>query len=235
MSFKFPDNKSNKEFKNRKCFQCKKHIDFGEYYIRNKKRNIKRLIELWENDILEFYCCLCYDKYVENEHKYKLKESLIEKEREILKLLKLKLSIEIPIVNEIQYNTVGITILNKHITGLGLFKCIDFFPEEITMLTSLKKLNFAWNFLKKLPKSICNLKSLKELDLIGNKLTSLPKEIGKLSCLEELDLSINELTSIPNTLGELTSLKTLNLIHNKIITLPENLKDLELRGLKILF
>ncbi|MFX1338137.1 MAG: hypothetical protein ACFFDK_05985, partial [Promethearchaeota archaeon] len=119
MSYKFPD---NQKFKNRLCFHCKKYIDIGDYFVTNKSLyDIERLIQLWEDDRLEFYCCLCYDRYLENENLTELKASLSEKEQEILKILKLKLSIEIPIVNEIQYNTVGVTIQNKHITGLGLF------------------------------------------------------------------------------------------------------------------
>jgi len=232
MSYKFPE---NQKFRNRICFHCKKNIDIGDFFVTNKSIcDIERLIQLWENERLEFYCCLCYDRYLENETLTKLITSLSEKEQEILKLLKLKLSIDIPIVKQIQYNTVGITIQNKHITGLGLFRSINSFPEEIIMLTSLERLNLAWNSLKILPKSICNLHHLKELDLIGNKLTSLPKEIGKLSCLKELDISFNELTSIPNILEELKSLKILNLIKNKLATLPENIKELESRGLKIL-
>ncbi len=233
MSFKFP---ANQKYKERICFHCKKKIDIADYFVTNKsKYPIEKLIQLWEHDKLEFYCCLCYDRYLKSENLTKLTASLIEKDREILKLLKLKYSIDLQIVDKIEYNTIGVTIRNKQITGLGLFKCVEKFPEIIAMLTSLENLNLAWNSLTELPKSICNLHHLKVLDLIGNNLTSIPKEIRLLTSLEELDLSYNKLRNIPNTIGELPSLRTLNLIHNEIIMIPESLKELELNGLKILF
>ena len=35
--------------------------------VRNKTISKERLIELWENDTLEFYCCLCYDTLVKKQ------------------------------------------------------------------------------------------------------------------------------------------------------------------------
>ena len=231
MNFVFPN---DRDFKVRKCFNCKKIIDFGDYYIRNKKIDQPRLIKLWENENLEFYCCLCYDTLMNSKKIQELNNSLDERDKEIIKILKLKLSIQLPIVPKIEYDSVGVTIADGKIIGMGLFKSLKEFPKEITELDSLVKLNLSWNSLEKLPKSIKNLKSLKSLDLIGNKLNYLPNEIGQLNFLEDLDLSFNEFSYIPESIVRLSSLKTLNLIHNKILKIPESIKNLEKNGLKIL-
>lgn len=234
MSFKFPDN-HNQKFKNRICLHCKKNIDIADYLLTNKAiYNMERLIQLWENDKLEFYCCLCYDDLIQNEKLNSLRNSLNDEELDILRIIEKRCKIEIPIVSQINYDTVGVFIYNGKINGLSLFKCLKFFPEEITMLQSLEKLNLAWNYLESLPESIYNLTYLKELDLIGNKLTYIHENINQMSMLTELDLSFNNLKTIPKTIESLTSLKILNLIHNPIRLLPESLKMLEEKGLKIL-
>ena len=231
MDFKFP---KNKVFKTRYCFQCKKSIDFSEYYIRNKSYPEHRLIQLWENNNLEFYCCLCYDDFIQNEKLKNLRNSLNDKQQDILRIIEKRCKIEIPVVLQIDYDTIGVFIHNGKIKGLSLFKSLKFFPEEITMIRSLEKLNLAWNQLRFLPNSITNLISIKELDLIGNELTSIPEQIGQLNSLVELDLSFNHLQTIPETINNLSNLRYLNLIHNNIIYIPESIKSLEKKGLKIL-
>ncbi|MFW9995831.1 MAG: hypothetical protein ACFFD4_27580, partial [Candidatus Odinarchaeota archaeon] len=72
-------------------------------------------------------------------------------------------------------------IENGKIKGLSLFNTLSFFPEEITMLSSLEKLNLAWNYLEILPDSLYYLQNLKILDLIGNKLKNIHKNIIKIS------------------------------------------------------
>ena len=231
MDFKFP---KKKVFKTRYCFQCKKSIDFGDFYVRNKFYPEQRLIQLWENEHLEFFCCLCYDGFIQNEKLNSLRNSLNDEQLDILRIIERRCKIEIPIVSQINYDTVGVIIQNGKIKGLSLFKCLKFFPEEITMIRSLEKLNLAWNYLEFLPETIYNLTSLKELDLIGNRLSYIHKNVGQMSILTGLDLSFNNFKTIPKTIGSLTSLKILNLIHNPIIFLPESLKMLEEKGLKIL-
>jgi Leucine-rich repeat (LRR) protein len=231
MNFKFPN---KREFKNRKCFNCKKIIDFGEFYIRNKKIKEERLIKLWEREYLEFYCCLCYDKIMNENMLQELNDSLNEKHKDILKILESKFSKKIPLITKIEYNRVGIIIEKGNIIGMGLYKCLKKFPEEINHFETLQILNLSWNSLEKLPKSIKNLKNLKELELVGNKLSSLPEEIGHLKCLEEFDLSVNDLQYIPESIANLPSLKTLNLIHNKILKIPDFIQTLENKGLKVL-
>jgi len=232
MNFKFP---VKEELKTRNCFKCNKLIDYREFYNKNFKLiNEAKLVQFWQNDKLEYYCCLCYDNLIEKRKLEEIRLSLDEKEQDILKILEAKLNTIIPIVPELKYSTIGVTVKNGNIVGLSLFKCLIKFPEEITMLSALEKLNLCWNSLEFIPESISSLTSLKFLELIGNNLGILPNIFGDLTSLLELDLSFNKLKIIPNSLGNLTSLEYLNLIHNDIIDIPESLIILEEGGLKIL-
>ena len=232
MTFKFPKKET---LKKRYCFKCNKCIDYGEYYLKNyKSTNEERLIRLWQNENLEYYCCLCYDELIEKGKLDEIRLSLNEKERDILKILELKINTHIPIVPKLIYNKVGVSLKNSKIVGLSLFKCLCEFPEEITKLSSLEELNLSWNNIAFLPESLGSLKSLKILDLIGNNLTRIPDIIGDLTSLVELDLSFNKLKFIPKEVGNLASLKYLNLIHNNLLNLPEAVLNLEKKGLKIL-
>jgi Leucine-rich repeat (LRR) protein len=232
MDFRFP---KLKEFKTRKCFNCKKTINIGEYLIRNRSINEEKLIQLWESNKIEFYCCLCYDEFIEKKKLKSLKESLNEKEKDILKILELRFSIKIPILSKVEYNSIGATIENGSITGISLIKCLNNFPQEIIELTSLRYLNLSWNSLKSIPPSVSKITLLKELVLIGNELTSLPNEITLLTSLTELDLSFNNISRLPEMIGSLSSLRILNLIHNNLTNLPTSFEKLERKELKILF
>ena len=232
MDFKFT---VKEKLKTRYCFKCNKPIDYGEFYHRNfKSINEVNLIQFWENENLEYYCCSCYDNLMKKIKLEDLRLGLNERDRDILRILELKLSIKIPIVSELRYNTIGVIIKNGNIVGLSLFKCLSKFPEEITMLGALEKLNLCWNSFEFISESISSLTSLKFLDLIGNNLGIISNILGDLTSLLELDLSFNKLRIIPKSLGNLTSLEYLNLIHNDIIEIPESLIILEERGLKIL-
>lgn len=232
MDFKFT---VNEKLKPRYCFKCNKPIDYGEFYHKNfKSINDVNLVQFWQNENLEYYCCLCYDELMKKIKLEDLRLGLNERDRDILRILEAKLNTIIPIVSELKYNTIGVTIKDGNIVGLGLFKCLIKFPEEITMLRALEKLNLCWNSLEFIPESISSLTSLKFLELIGNNLGTLPNIFGDLTSLLELDLSFNKLKIIPNSLGNLTSLEYLNLIHNDIIDIPKSLISLEERGLKIL-
>ena len=139
MTFKFPKKET---LKKRYCFKCNKCIDYGEYYLKNyKSTNEERLIRLWQNENLEYYCCLCYDELIEKGKLDEIRLSLNEKERDILRILEAKLNTIIPIVLELKYNTIGVIVKNGNIVGLSLFKCLSKFPEEITMLGALEKLS----------------------------------------------------------------------------------------------
>lgn len=45
----------------RQCISCGWKLFFDDYIITNLfKESFKKLIKLWMNDKIEFYCCFCY-------------------------------------------------------------------------------------------------------------------------------------------------------------------------------
>lgn len=164
----------------------------------------------------------------------------------------------IPIVDRIEYNTIGVKIDDNNIVELGLYDCelialpnsisnlkslkklyvgqnkLTILPDSIIQLTSLQILDFRNNKLKTLPQAIGNLKSLKKLYLGQNQLTILPDSITNLELLQILDLGghimldCNNLTVLPESIGNLKSLQMLDLSNNKIESLPESITKLNL-------
>ncbi|MEJ2279351.1 MAG: hypothetical protein P8Y70_16660 [Candidatus Lokiarchaeota archaeon] len=63
MSNRFP---KSREFKSRHCFECKKDLKFGEFFLRNRTYSQEYLISLWQSENLEFLCCLCYDSAIQS-------------------------------------------------------------------------------------------------------------------------------------------------------------------------
>jgi Leucine-rich repeat (LRR) protein len=162
MDFKFI---VKEKLKPRYCFKCNKPIDYGEFYHKNfKSINEINLVQFWQNEKLEYYCCLCYDELMKMKKLEEIRLGLNERDRDILRILEAKLNTLIPIVPELKYNTIGVTVKNGNIVGLSLFKCLSKFPEEITIMGALEKLNLSWNSLEFIPESIASLTSLKFLE-----------------------------------------------------------------------
>lgn len=99
-------------------------------------------------------------------------------------------------------------------------------PEEIGLLTELKKLDLSQNELTCLPNEIGQLKRLQELNLAHNKLVTVPDTIQSLTHLERLNLSQNRLVELPTSLFMLPKLKYLNVNHNEIGKLPPQISML---------
>ncbi|HEY0087546.1 MAG TPA: hypothetical protein VGB37_01815, partial [Candidatus Lokiarchaeia archaeon] len=104
MNFKFHN---TIPFRNRICFKCKKAIDLADYLVRNKSFKEEKLVKLWENNNLEFYCCLCYDDLTKQNQKEKMFNNLNEKSKEIIKILEKRTKKEIPIVSDLKYHENG--------------------------------------------------------------------------------------------------------------------------------
>jgi Leucine-rich repeat (LRR) protein len=184
---------------------------------------------------IEYYCCLCYDTYKKKLKIEKIKQNLEKNDKEVIKALEKRLKLNIPLIGCIRYNSVGYTISENKIIGLGLFKVgLRRFPEEICYLDNLRILNLPWNYLETIPESICQLMSLEFLDLIGNNLLSIPETIGSLESLREIDFSFNDLKELPKSISSLKNLKVLKIIRNNIVTIPPKLKKRQEMGLKIL-
>lgn len=157
---------------------------------------------------------------------------------EIINELELLTKKPLPSVNQIDFGTHGIRIENGKITELGLISCgISEIPEDISKLTSLKKLVVRDQNLSIVPESIGQLKNLESLSICGflhsNKLQSLPDSIGSLASLKELVLENNLLNSLSEGIGGLKNLQKLNLYGNNLNTLPNGIG--RLKNLKSLY
>ncbi len=64
--------KSKKTLKMRRCWRCKIFLNHNDLIRENYPMKPKRLIELWENPYIEFYCCSCY-------HELRLKSMYLKK------------------------------------------------------------------------------------------------------------------------------------------------------------
>ncbi|MHA1311697.1 MAG: leucine-rich repeat domain-containing protein [Candidatus Helarchaeota archaeon] len=146
----------------------------------------------------------------------------------------------IPVVNKIEWGTVGMVLSDNKVLGLGLYECgLTTLPESFGNLINLKELSLKVNQLTTLPKSFGNLINLKELYLYKNQLTTLPESFGSIKSLQTLDLNGNQLMTLPESFGNLKSLEWLSLTHNELWTLPRsilkltNLQTLDLGGNKL--
>ncbi len=233
MDFKFQEPK--KETKNRSCFRCNKHIQFKDFCFRNRYISGPRRIKLWENPLLEFYCCMCYDEIFKSEKTALIKKKINLGDAEVVRFLESSLNMELPIVRKIDFNTVGIAIKNKRIVGLGLYKVgLKDIPEYLSELDNLIVLNLAWNSISELSDCITSMKKLRTIDLIGNELDRLPPSIVNLISLEEIDLSFNFIKEIPAFVSEIPRLNLLKLFKNRISFISESVLEKESKGLKIL-
>lgn len=85
-------------------------------------------------------------------------------------------------------------------------------PNEISVLSSLQRLELQSCQLVALPHSFGSLRDLRYLHLRFSALTSLPNSIGNLSSLRHLDLGFSgELTRLTDSFGRLISLQHLDL------------------------
>ncbi|MHA1492175.1 MAG: leucine-rich repeat domain-containing protein, partial [Promethearchaeota archaeon] len=172
------------------------------------------------------------------------------KEKDYLKLLESTIGKEIPLVNQINRESLGYKEDNGQITGLALPHCglkalpllinelkfikalflnnnrFTTLPKPIGLMPSLETLRLDNNQLITLPNFIEALSSLKTLGLNRNQLESLPNAIESLSSLQNLYLRRNNLEKLPNTIGFLPSIEKIDLRINKLTSLPRSIGSL---------
>jgi hypothetical protein len=44
----------------RVCWDCRENLDFWEYCDQFNEDKLSSMINLWQNNRIEFYCCKCY-------------------------------------------------------------------------------------------------------------------------------------------------------------------------------
>lgn len=50
--------------KERSCWNCRCDLDFWEYISQSNEKEFEYMIELWQNDNIEFYCCECFNQKI---------------------------------------------------------------------------------------------------------------------------------------------------------------------------
>ncbi|MEJ2296221.1 MAG: hypothetical protein P8Y23_15840, partial [Candidatus Lokiarchaeota archaeon] len=92
--------------------------------------------------------------------------TLPEEELKFIRLIERSIGTGIPLVSDLYSYTLGYTIKDNHVEGLGLFSCeLRSVPEKINVLSSLKRLLIRGNKLRVLPEELFLLMSLESLDL----------------------------------------------------------------------
>jgi len=63
-------NKYDKEYPH-KCFDCKQQIHFAHAWGKAREQNIskKQFVNMWKSEVVEFYCCYCFNKIEKIEKK----------------------------------------------------------------------------------------------------------------------------------------------------------------------
>lgn len=110
----------------------------------------------------------------------------------------------------------------------------------LARMKGIKRVGFAWAYLKTVPDALLSLTDLRALSLDDNDLKSLPDGLARLTKLEELSLSSNRIAEFPEVITRLTALKVLEFGQSetkpKLRGLPEsigklvNLEKLDLHG-----
>lgn len=104
---------------------------------------------------------------------------------------------------------------------------LNYFPEQVLQLTSLKYLYLGGNNIVNIPKDIWKLNSLQILSIGANQITEVPDSVGALISLQALVLSNNQIEQLPSSIANLKQLRSLLLHKNKLKTLPTQIIKLK--------
>ncbi len=177
----------------------------------------------------------CFEEY-ENAHD--IRKCLSEYPFPLDFLCNVKLTVVTVCINNDRTHNIHILRLPDEIKYFERLECLVFngigiysVSSSIVALKSLSYLDLSYNNLSEFPECITEILPLKKLELAGNEIKSIPESISKLCNLEILDLSYNDLTELPDSLSLLTNLKELNLLGNNIKKIPDSVNNI--RGLII--
>ncbi len=147
---------------------------------------------------------------------------------EILSDLEKLIGQDLPRVDELTWQTLGVTVKGGKLIGLSLYDCrLTTVPTILMKLTTLQELRIYSNGLMTLPEFMFGFKSLQILGLGNNQLEHLPKALGNLKSLKTLSLKENKLVDLPESICDLESLEYLNLMGNQVAALPEKIGKLK--------
>jgi Leucine-rich repeat (LRR) protein len=152
---------------------------------------------------------------------------LVPKEEEILDQIQNEINREIPIVDGLKINSLGIEIHRNHIIGLSLYNQNLFsLPVAISNLKYLRKLDLSSNKISNLGIFENRFQFLEYLNLTNNNLSNFP-ELKGFQALRTLYIAQNSFDILPNTISLLSRLQYLNLGINNLTKLPEEITDLK--------
>jgi hypothetical protein len=97
---------------------------------------------------------------------------------------------------------------------------VSSYPEQLTALPALTRLNLSRNSIAELPEKFSRLTALTVLDLTHNHIEEFPAAILRLDQLEELKMGRNAMTALPSMLWKLHRLRVLNVHSNKLESIP---------------
>ncbi|XP_045499874.1 leucine-rich repeat-containing protein 58 [Colias croceus] len=104
---------------------------------------------------------------------------------------------------------------------------LNFFPEQVLELSSLRYLYLGGNNIVNIPKDIWKLNSLRILSIGGNNIAEVPDSVGALKALQALVLSDNQIEQLPASIANLNQLRSLLIHKNKLKTLPTQIIKLK--------
>ncbi len=189
----------------RRCWNCKKTLNFTEIYEQNRDLEKERLFKLWNHTYIQFYCCACFDRIKQEEisddrrEKSKsIRKNLIPEEREGLSFIERRIGKEIIATTDFKIKSrhywsriPEFIAKDKRIIALKLNYCaLSSIPIDLQLFTSLNYLDLSYNHIESLPQWIKFMVSLKQLILLGNPIVNIPESFFRIKNLEILPLTI---------------------------------------------
>ncbi|MBD3352933.1 MAG: hypothetical protein GF364_15735 [Candidatus Lokiarchaeota archaeon] len=144
-------------------------------------------------------------------------KDLILREKKLLGTLEDTLNLELPLLKDIQYQSLGYCKFEGYITGVGLYRLgLKEFPPILAKMKKLQTISLVKNKLKNLNGMPNKYEDLLYLWLEGNSLRNLTELPEYLPKLKRIGLSFNKLTNLQGFPKRLPNLKHLYLKNNNL-------------------